>query len=70
MKDAAKPCKNQDSGKGAMTSTRDYARPAFEYLSASCGGTGQPWPTTRVLKVAAVLEGAEYGISPLGEGRH
>ena len=34
-------------------------------VRAFCRGTGQPWPTTGVLKVAAVLEEAEYDAQTL-----
>ena len=43
------PCVHQDPG----TPTRDWARPTFEWLSVSCGGTCQQWPVTRKGALAA-----------------
>ena len=54
---------------GPRDSNRDWARPAFEFLSVSCGGTDQQWPVagTRAL-VAVDLGHTEYDISILGGG--
>ena len=38
---------------------RDWARPAFECLSAFCGGMGQQWPATE----AGALGTANLGVS-------
>ena len=38
---------------------RDWARLAFEYLSASCGGMGQQWPATE----AGALGTAKLGMA-------
>ena len=44
---------------------RDWARPSFECLSVSCGGTGQQWPATG----AGALGAADLGVaSALLEG--
>ena len=38
---------------------RDWARPAFECLSISCGGTGQQWPAAG----AGTLGAADLGVT-------
>ena len=40
-----KPCAHRDPAKGAVTPTRNWARPAFECLRVSCRGMDQQWPT-------------------------
>ena len=50
-----KSCVPQDSGKEAVTSTRDWARPAFEYLSVSYRGMGQQWPASGIGALAAAV---------------
>ena len=40
---------------------RDWARPAFEWLSVSCRGTGQQWPATG----AGALSAADLGVAEL-----
>ena len=37
---------HQDQGKGAVTLTKDWARPALECLRVSRGGMSQQWPAT------------------------
>ena len=37
---------HQDQGKGAVTLTRDWARPALECLRVSCRGMSWQWPVT------------------------
>ena len=37
---------HQDQGKGAVTLTRDWARPALECLRVSCEGMSRQWPAT------------------------
>ena len=65
-----KPCAHQDWGKGAVT-TRDWTSPAFECLSVSCGGSGQPWSATGTGALAAPdLGGEACGIKPLGGVGH
>ena len=53
-----------------LTSTRrshrDWARPAFECLSVSYGGTGQQWPIAGTGDLGTV----DLTLSPLGEGHH
>ena len=53
-----KPCAQQDPGKGEVTPTRNWTRPACECLKVSFGGMGQQWPAagTEAL-TAAVLGG-------------
>ena len=46
------PCAHQETH-------RDWARPAFECLSASCGGMGQQWPATE----AGALGTANLGMA-------
>ena len=54
---------------GPRDPTKDYARPAFECLSVSCGGTDQLWPAAGTGGLAAPdLGPVPYGINPLGEG--
>ena len=66
-----KPYAQQDRGKGAVTPTRDWTRPAFECLRVFSRGMSQQWPATGTEVLAkAVLEGTVCGISPFGEGRH
>ena len=68
-----KPCALQDPGKGAVTSTRDWARPAFEYLSVSCGGMSQQWPAAETGALAAAVLDWEVqcaGISTFEGGLH
>ena len=43
----------------AILSHRDWARPAFECLIVSCGGTGQQWPDTW----AGALGAADLGMA-------
>ena len=44
---------------------RDWARPDFEHLSVSCGGTGQQWPATETGALAAAdLGGLPCDIHP------
>ena len=65
-----KPCAHQDPGKGAVTPTGDWARPAFECLSVSCGGKCQQWPATGTGALAAADPSVvACGLSPLG-GSH
>ena len=52
-----KLCVLQDPGKGAVISTRDRGRPAFECLSVSWGETGQQWPATGTGALAAAVLG-------------
>ena len=66
-----KPRAHQDQGRGAVTSTRDWARPACECLSVSSGGTGQQWPVLGTAALAAAdLGGTVCGKSPLRGGHH
>ena len=75
-----KLCLYQDQGERAVTPTRDWARPAFEYLRCEpdlplgpafdCGGTGQQPASGTGALATADLEGATCGVSPLGRGRH
>ena len=67
---------NQDPGKGAVTSTRDWARHAFECLSVPCKGVGHPWPAAGTGSLAAADLGGphveyalpeEVTISPTGQ---
>ena len=56
---------------GPRDPTRDWARPAFESLSVSWRGIGQPWPATeRGALVSADLGGTMCGLSPRGGGHH
>ena len=56
---------------GLKDPTRDEARPAFECLSVSCGGTDQQWPAVATRALAATeLGGAACGINLLRGGRH
>ena len=66
-----KPYALQNPRKGSVTDTRDWAKPAFESLSVSCGDTGQQWPTAGTGALAAsALGGAACGVSPVGGGHH
>ena len=65
-----KHCAHQDPGKGAVTSTRDWTRPVFEYLSVSCRGMGQQWPAAGTGALAAGLGSVACGISPFGGDSH
>ena len=50
---------------------REWARPAFECLSVSCGGVGQQWPAVGTGALAAPgLGHVVCGISPLVGGHH
>ena len=64
-----KHCVQQNPGKGAVTSIRDWARPAFECLRFSCRGMYQQWPAGGIGALAAVtLGGVVYGnLLPLQE---
>ena len=45
----------KNPGKEAVTSTRDRARPAFEYLSVSYGSMGQQWPAAGIGALAEAV---------------
>ena len=48
-----------------------WARRAFEYLSVSCRGMDQQWPTAGTGALAAAdLGGTPCSVSPLGGGHH
>ena len=50
---------------------RDWARPAFECLSVSCGGMGHQWPAAGAGTLcAADLYHTACSICPLGGGHH
>ena len=66
-----KLCVHQGPGKGTVTPTRDWARPAVECLSVFCRDMGQQWPAVGTGALAAAdLGGAVCGISPFGGGCH
>ena len=59
----AKPCVHQSRGKGAVTPTRDWAKPIFECLRVFCGGVNQQWPAVGTEALArAVLGGMTYSL--------
>ena len=53
----AKPCVPQGRGKGAVTPTRDWARPTFECLRVFCGDVNQQWPAMGTEALATAVLG-------------
>ena len=66
-----KPWVHQDPRKGEVTSTRDYARPAFECLSLPWRhGSAVACHNDKGSNCSSPLRGMACGISPLGGGHH
>ena len=61
------PVCSRTQGKGAVTPTRDWTRPAYECLRVSCTGVCQQWPATGTEALAAAILGgaACWQLSPL-----